>query len=170
MARRRGFAPRSSGKRRLTEWSNLADQCSVQVSSGGATLISSLSFEDPGTIVRSRGIISVRPSAYTADVEICGAFGVGLVSSEALAIGVTAISEPFTDADWGGWMVWRPFNFRIEFISAVGVLFGDATVEIEIDSKAQRKVEPNSAMVFVAESQVGAFNIAEQVRLLQLLH
>ena len=170
MARSSRFTrPRGTSKR-LTEWSGLADQTGVNVASAGATLISSVSFEDPGTIVRARGSFMWRPQVYNADLSMAGAFGIGLVSSEALAVGITAIPTPFSDSDWGGWMVWQSFSGRMEFRSDAGTRFADSFVEIQIDSKAMRKVEPSTAMVFVAESQSGAMFVAEQVRLLQLLH
>ena len=140
----------------------------MNVAAGGATLLSAITFEAPGTIVRARGIIAIKLQTYAADVEINGAFGVGLVSREAFDIGITAVPEPFMDADWGGWMVWKPFAMRYESITQAGVLLGSWT--FEIDSKAMRKVETNSAMVFVAESRGGAFAVAEDVRLLQMLH
>ncbi len=66
-------------------------------------------------------------------------------------------------------MVWQPFAFFFEFIDGTGTVF-PASLSYEIDSKAMRKVEPNSAMVFVFESQVGAFDAIESVRLLLKLH
>ena len=138
------------------------------MASGGATLVSSISFEAPGTIVRSRGRISIQPQSYVADLNIVGAFGIGLVSDEAATVGITVIPEPFSDADWGGWMVWQSFALHYEFHDSTGSFL--ELEAIEIDSKAMRKVEPNSRMVFVAESQGGAFFIAETVRLLEMLH
>ena len=164
VARGRSFVGRGRAHRRLTEWSSLAAQGYVTVAAAGATLISSVSFEDPGTIIRSRGIISVKPTTHNSDQDFHGAFGIGLVSAEALAVGVTALPEPFSDADWGGWMVWQPFSFNWDFSDLTGQRFG--SIQMAIDSKAMRKVEPSSAMVFVAESFGGAFSITEQVRLL----
>ena len=139
------------------------------MAAAGATIISSLSFEDPGTLVRARGSIDFQPLSFGADLEITGAFGMGMVSAEALGIGVTACPEPFSDADWGGWMVWTLFSYVLEVQDATG-LIALANVRIEIDSKAMRKVEPSSALIFIAESQAGAFTISEKVRVLQLLH
>ena len=150
--------------KRLTTWGNLADQGFTGVATGGSSLISSTAFEEPGTIIRARGIISIRATAEGASQTINGAFGVGLVSAEALAVGITALPTPHSDADWGGWMVWKPFGLRWLVDTAVGAEW--AHVMIEIDSKAMRKVEASSAMVFVAESQSGAFDIIESVRLL----
>lgn len=168
MARARTVV-RNRGARRLTEWGGLADQGFVSVASAGSTLISSQSFVLPGTIVRSRGNLSITTAfGQGADLDIVGAFGIGLVSSEALAIGITAVPTPFRDADWGGWMVWRAFAGRFEFADATGFRFN--SMSFEIDSKAMRKVGANTALVFVAESQAGAFSIAESIRTLQMLH
>ena len=65
-------------------------------------------------------------------------------------------------------MVWQAFAFQWEFGDATGQRI--SSFIIDIDSKAMRKVEPNTSLVFVAESQTGAFSIAEHVRLLLLLH
>ena len=125
MARRRAPVGRvSESQRRKTQWGGLADQGLVAVASGGSTLIASTAFEAPGTIVRSRGNLTVQPQSFSADVTIVGAFGIGLVTAEALAIGITALPTPFRDSDWGGWIVWQAFTHRFESISQVGVLLG----------------------------------------------
>ena len=168
MANRRPFVRGVRGPTRKTQWGGLADQAYLTVASGGSTLISSTSFAAPATVVRNRGMVAIKPSSYTADVSPVGAVGMGIVSQEALAVGVSAIPTPFSDADWGGWLMWRSFAYHFESITQAGVLLG--TWNMEIDSKAMRKVEPNEALVFIAESQSGAFSIAETVRLLLLLH
>ena len=168
MARRVTGRPFVRGQKRLTAWSGLAAQGYIAVADAGATLVSSIQFEDPGTIVRARGRISLQPQSFEANDNFVGAFGMGVVSNEARAVGVTAIPEPFTDADWGGWMVWQPFAFHNDFTASTQSSF-PANVDIVIDSKAMRKVEPNSALVFVVESLEGAFFIAEQVRILLML-
>ncbi len=161
MARpRRAFT--GGGSRRLTQWLGPADQGYISVASGGATLTSSASFEEAATIVRSRGNVSIRPNAFTADVALVGAFGVAIVSTEAFNAGVTAIPEPFTDSDWGGWMVWRSFTYFFQFSDATGAQFNDWN--FEVDSKAMRKLSPNETLVQIAESQGGAFQISTPLR------
>ena len=165
MARPRARRFSGGGHSRLTEWSAYDTSGYLAVASTAATLLSGLAFEDPGTIIRTRGQIVIRPVAnFAADVDIVGAFGIGLVSAEAFAAGVASIPELYTDSDWGGWMVIQPFSSTFEFRSGVGT---DMTqIALTIDSKAMRKVEPNSVMVFVAESLTGAFVILDQTRLL----
>jgi len=126
--------------------------------------VASLAFEDPQTIMRTRGMMSIIPDVTTADLSIVGAVGMGVVSQEAFAAGVASVPEPFTDADWGGWFVWRSFGLRFNFETAIGVNFVPANWQFEVDSKAMRRVTPNEVLVVVAESQGGAFAIADLTR------
>ena len=164
MANRNRFPARSfpRGKQRLTQWIGPPDQNFVSVASGGASLISSVLFEEPVTLMRTRGEMSIELNSYAADLAIAGAIGAGVVSAEALAIGITAVPTPFRDADWGGWFLWRSFGKRYEFQDATGAFL--ASWSFEVDSKAMRKVSPNEAIVFIAESQSGAFSIFDGTR------
>ncbi len=165
MARRRHGFSRNGRSARLTQWIGPAAQDYVNVASGGATIIANLPFEEPVTVMRNRGMVSVRLQAYTADLTIAGAFGIGIVSAEAFAAGVASIPEPFNDGDWGGWFVWRSFFQRFEFDSAVDSTF-PAAMTLEVDSKGMRKVGSNEVLVQVAESQTGAFALASGLRTL----
>ncbi len=168
MARPSGRTIVGRASRRLTEWIAPANQGYVGVATGGATLNSSFSFDDPETIVRTRGQISIIPTSVAADADFVGAVGIGIVSNEAFAAGVGSIPEPFTDADWGGWFVWRSFSYHLEFSTAVGIQFPNWN--FEVDSKAMRKAGSNEVAVIIAESQVGAFQISTPLRLLSKLH
>ncbi len=132
------------------------------MASGGATLVASFPFEEPLTIIRTRGMISVKPTSYAVDLSIAGAVGIGVVSAEAFTAGIASVPEPFSDGDWGGWFVWRSFGHHYEVLDATSSLLGSWSMEI--DSKAMRKVTPNEVMVVVAESQVGAFEIFDGTR------
>ena len=135
------------------------------MTSAGATLLASFAFEEPVTIMRARGQISVRPTVFTGDLDIVGAIGMGVVSAEAAAAGVASIPEPFNDADWGGWFVWRSFSYRIE-LGGTPANAAFLPWFFEVDSKAMRKAKTNDVVVIVAESQQGAFNISPPIRLL----
>jgi len=151
-------------QRRLTQWIGPALQNYQTVATAGATVIASVPFNEKTTIVRTRGHCSVIPTVVTADLNIIGAVGFGIVSSEALAIGVTAIPEPFTDADWSGWFVWRSYSYRLEVVSEIGEHFIEW--DFEVDSKAMRKVGPNESAVIVAESFAGEYQISCPWRML----
>ena len=164
MARPRRSFGHGGGSRRLTQWVGPALQGYVTVAAAGATLIEFVPFSEQTTIVRTRGQISVFPAALTADVEIVGAIGIAVVSDEARIAGVASVPEPFTDADWGGWLVWRSFSYRFEFADATGVNFPNWS--FEIDSKAMRKISPSESLVVIAESQAGSFLISTPLRML----
>jgi len=154
-------------KRQVT-WVPPADQGYVAVAGSGATLIASFDpfasgFIKP-TVVRTRGQVSVQLAAYSGDLSIVGAIGMGVVSDQAFGIGITAIPEPFDEAGWDGWFVWRSFSYRYEFHTAASSL--KASWDFEVDSKAMRKISDNETIVIVAQSQSGAFEISTPLRLL----
>ncbi len=127
------------------------------MASGTAVIMFSAPFTDGLTIIRNRGFVQIT-SSLAADLDFTGAIGLGVVTSEAFAAGVASIPEPFTDADWGGWMVWKSFAYSVDVLDATGTNTFPGW-NFEIDSKAMRKVGPNSVAVGIAESQAGAFNV-----------
>jgi len=161
---RRGFQHRTAGSRRLTQWIGPAAQSYQNVASTGATLLAFVSFEEQTTVVRTRGQVSVRLQAFGVDLDIIGAFGMGVVSTEAFLAGVASIPEPFTDADWGGWFVWRSFSYHLEFNDVTGI--ESFLWDFEVDSKAMRKISPNETIVIIAESLAGAYAISAPLRVL----
>ena len=161
MTRPRSSFGRRAGARRLTQWVGPPEQGFIAVATTGATLISNLPVEEPFTIVRNRGAVAIS-IVTAADLDVVGAFGIGIVSAEAFAAGIGSVPTPYSDGDWGGWMVWRSFALRWDFSDATGARF--AQIEIEVDSKAMRKVSPNEVIVLVAESQTGAFSMADGLR------
>jgi len=160
--RHRGF--RDSGSRRLTSWFGPADQGYVAVASAGATLFSNVSIEERVTVIRTRGQISIIPAAFGADLNVVGAVGMGIVTTEAFTAGILSVPEPFSDADWGGWLMWRSFSYRVEFLDSTGIAVPNWS--FEVDSKAMRKVRQNETIILVAESQQGAFTISAPLRVL----
>jgi len=116
------------------------------------------------TIIRTRGLLTTLPQVFSADLNIIGAFGIGIVSDQAAAAGAASIPGPWTDKDWDGWFVWLPFSWRFEVTDDVGRLI--ASVSTEIDSKAMRKVGANETVVVMAESQGAALNVSNPFRML----
>ncbi len=163
---------RAVSARRENTWIGPALQGSVAVAAAGASLIFSFDPFANGmpkpTVVRTRGVLTITPQAFTADLTIHGAFGLGIVSDQAFAAGVVSMPEPFSDANWDGWFVWQSFALTLEFITASGTI-QPANLQIEIDSKAMRKVSDNETVVAICESQAGAFNCGAHLRQLYKL-
>ncbi len=153
MARPRTHRTFGKSPARLTTWIGPADQNYLVVGAGAKILLASFAFEEPLTIVRTRGMMSYIPTDPSLNGRLAGAIGMGVVSAEALAIGVTALPGPFSNADWGGWFVWRSFAGVWDVTTDIGRAITSFTMEI--DSKAMRKVDANSALVVVVESQGG---------------
>jgi len=161
MPRPRGF--RQSGPKRLVQWVGPAIQNVISVASGGATLHSFFAFEEKATIVRVHGQLMIKTS-IAGNLNVTGAIGMAVVSDEAFLAGVGSIPEPFTDANWSGWFVWRSFAYDIRVADATGVVL--FPWHLEIDSKAMRKVGPQETVVVIVESQAGAFDVVFSPRML----
>ena len=121
------------------------------------------------TVVRVRGLFFVHPTAFGADLSYDGAYGLGVVSDEALAAGAGSIPRPFDDDDWTGWLVHGYFNERIEFTADGASILMLPVQKTVIDSKAMRKVRPNEALVWMVESRVGAITAQLHARVLMML-
>ena len=169
-ARSRGRNFGSRSKRQVT-WIGPSDQSFVQVNSGTKVLHSIfdpfISDMTKPTIVRTRGEVTVVPSVFTGSLDVVGAYGMAVVTDQAVAAGVASIPGPFSEANWDGWLVWRSFGFRLEFDDATGIL--QAGWRHEVDSKAMRKVSDNETVCMLVESQTGAFRISMQLRQLYKL-
>ena len=115
------------------------------------------------TIVRTRGMLDVRPQAFSADISVIGAVGFGIVSDEAFAAGAAGVPGPWTNSDWSGWFVWQAFSYLYDMTTDVGRLVLPSS---QFDSKAMRKVGINETVVVVCESQADAVNISIPFRML----
>ena len=110
----------------------------------------------PFTIVRSRFVIGVESDQTAASESQIGAFGMAVVSDEAVAVGVTAVPTPVTQMASDYWFVHQIFMSSCIVKDATGIDF-DVMKNYEIDSKAMRKVDIGQDLVLVAElSAAGA--------------
>jgi len=97
---------RRGGSGRKTEWTASADTTDyTQLAAATAILDQSLAFEQPNTIIRVRGSISVLSDQEAQSERPFGAYGFAVVSDQALAIGVTAVTTPMADAISDLWFV-----------------------------------------------------------------
>ena len=149
--------------RRETDWVGSADVAGYTTLAAGALILDqSLStIETPETIIRTRGVFDVQSDQAATDERPFGAFGFGIVSQKAAALGPTAISGPYSESAWDGWFVHQYFFAPFSFRSAVGASYPNQ--RIEFDSKAMRKLTTDMKLVVMVEnrSTVGLrYNIA----------
>ena len=115
--------------------------------------------EEKATIVRIRGIARVHQTVGSAvGAGFKGALGIGIVTAQAFAAGVTSIPGPITDSFWDGWM-WHSF-FDVRVVTATiadGANAASVSYVVPIDSKAMRKWDGSSENVLV-----GVMELIEQ--------
>ena len=165
--RRRSSFPRSGGQRRKSSWSVGPDNQNGTALTGNAVNIWAISSQPTVsglTLVRTRGeFLIFLETATAAGDGYVGAVGIGVATTAAVAVGVTAVPTPITEEDWDGWL-WHSY-FHVVAPSALtaagtskevsGIAGGSALVRIPIDSKAMRKLEDSDFSVF------GAVEVAE---------
>jgi len=168
---RRGLRPISvgRGKRRSSTWVGPADQNYISVASNTKVIIASFDAAINGltspTVVRTRGMVSVKPTNTGASLNYGGAFGVAIVTDRAFAAGAASVPGPFTDSGWDGWFVLGFFQHNWLFPgTSTSEVYSD--VDVQVDSKAMRKITDDETLILVCESQVGALDVAMHLRFL----
>jgi len=145
MAHERHF---QRSQRRRTGWRGGPNDNVQTQTAGGKVLGNSMPLADGETIARIRGNFEIIVDGVAAMDGCTGAFGMGVLVSDAVGAGTTAVPGPDTDPDWEGWIVHKYFN--------VHALVANSTVrqDFDFDSKAMRKGSANAelfAMVEVTE-------------------
>ena len=153
MARRVRNSGFNRGPRRAVDWSASAPIAGYSGLAGSSAVISENFTPIVGgeTIIRTRGLFSYGSDQVAATEDIVGAFGICVVTAQALSVGITAVPHPATDASWGGWLYHTFFAQQMRFASAIG-LEPQWVNNIVIDSKAMRKVDEDERLVVVIEN------------------
>jgi len=162
------------GPRRKSLWLFVGPTTATLTAAGG-TIMASLNAAAlalrPFTVVRTLIDISIRTDQLAATENQVGAFGMAVVSDQALAVGVTAVPTPVTDAGSDLWFVHQWMQSSFLFGSSVAFLSpGDR--QYTIDSRGKRKVDEGQDIVVVSEMS-STFDGQVQTmagRLLILLH
>jgi len=140
------------GTKRQTDWVGQIPRTAFQAVAGSTAAIISTFFPGFGlTVVRTRGLFGWRSDQQAANEDQMGAVGIGLVSEQAAALGITAVPHPSTDSGWDGWLWHSYFASSVIFNTGTSVQF-DAFNQIVIDSKAMRKVDSEMRLVMVVEN------------------
>ena len=125
----------------------------------------------PFTIVRTRGVISVRSDQVSAGENQFVQYGMSVVSDQAFAIGVTAVPTPFTDQGSDLFFVHEMIANRFEFITGVG-FYSVGNRAHYFDSKAMRKVNDDESLAVVKETTTASLgaSVYDSFRMLVKLH
>ena len=163
-ARRRLALARNTRQRAPTNWARAvpANGTMTTVAATNKAILGSVVLSNPGigeTIRRTRGLVSIRSDQASAFEEITGAFGMMVVNDVALALGVTGIPGPVTEANDDGWFVWLPFSELMvgnAGASPASIFASRASMNYEFDSKAMRRVEEGFSVVMMIENEDSA--------------
>jgi len=166
LALRRGSLRGRPSSRRAKAWAiGPGASTSTSFTSTTAAILGSgavLATESKVTILRVRGMITVRLITATSIGDgFHFAIGLGIVSSDAFGVGVTAVPNPIADAQWDGWM-WHQFGdvHQITGAEADGSNAVSNIMRIPVDTKAMRKFGDNETLMFNMEVvEVGTSNI-----------
>ncbi len=109
-------------------------------------------------------MLSTRPEDPSVNVDFIGAFGIGIVSTQAFVAGVASVPGPFTNSDWEGWMVLMPIAMTWDVTTDIGRAI--TSLQQVVDSKAMRTMSSNETLVMVGESEFGTFRVKAPIRTL----
>ncbi len=154
IGRRSGTVLRGGVQRRQTFWIDMVATSSTVAAGANPLLFTGFSAGvlalRPFTIVRMRGFLKVFSDQVAATEVYGAAFGLAIVTDQALAIGVTAVPTPTTDKSSDLWFVFEELSGRFTFLSTIGV--SDNGEGRAFDSKAMRKVEEGQDIATVTEA------------------
>ena len=143
----------SRGARRMSSWFDIVPANATMAASGGTVLHALTTAEKakrPFTVVRTHLVLSAISDQLIASELSIGAYGLCVVTDQAIGQGVASVPTPVTDASSDQWFVhqWLMANFN--FSSAIGTQ-ADAGHIWTVDSKAMRKVTEDQDIIGVAE-------------------
>ena len=164
---RRGFSP----ARRQTTWEEGFGQTAmISIDTTSTVIIGSgiVLLQDGLTLVRTRGELVLQLTGTGSITDgFDGAVGVGIVTSEAFAVGQTAMPDPLDDSDWDGWL-WHQFYHYKGGLTLSSTLVTSPRI-YQIDSKAMRKVDQGDTIfcnIAAVETNVASMQVGVDSRCL----
>ena len=156
MPNRRAVVVRGRGPRRATDWLSSADT-TVRDSLAASTAVLDSAFTaaqinalGPLTVVRTRGYIWVSSDQVGAIEEPFGALGFMVVREQARIAGIAAVPTPIAEEPDDGFFVHQFFQGAM--IQSAAGMAAPGWSTYMFDSKAQRKVSPDDAIVITVEN------------------
>lgn len=136
--------------RRKTTWDIANFGSPANLTADGSILfpLAFTALQEGLTIVRLRGELIISTSGTSGDSADL-AVGIGIATSEAHAVGVTALPSPITDGDWNGWFYHRWCSSIST--ATVNVSSQSLNFRFDVDNKAMRKLLVGTVMFAVME-------------------
>ncbi len=155
---RRNFSRRAPyvGPRRQSNWLASADVVGFTAMAAAAVRLdqsfsqAQIQAQGPLTITRTVGWIHIFSDQQVATEAPFGALGMMVVREAARVAGIGSLPTPITDEFDDGFFLHIPIISVLQFSSALGFTEGGRT--FHFDSRAQRKVTPDDAIVVTVEN------------------
>jgi len=166
----RVFRARGRGGKKIDfkQWSFIPG---IQLNPSGAAtvLMGSLAFSSPATLLRLRGNGSVAMDGETDAEDTQVTFGIGLFSTDAVTLGVTALPDPSSEPEFP-WIWYDSHAIMVTNVETGVTTPSDimGAARFVIDSKAMRKIKPGESLAMLAEVSVAA-NVDINVGLTRVL-
>ena len=143
----------TSGVRQRKHWAG-SSQISQSVTANSTFLMATAAINDPVTILRTLGevLVALAQTGVVAGDQVFVTIGLGLFSSDAVAVGPTAVPEPSDEAEFD-WLWW----YGIHLFAKTGGSGADISQvsRVRLDSKAMRKVKPGTTLALVGQYEDG---------------
>ena len=154
-------------------WARFINAASVTVPANSKVLLGGFTLSVDSvdeTVLRTVGVIAVSSDQVAANERQIGAFGLIRVFDAVVAVGVTAIPGPVTDASDDGWFLYVPIAQEFQVHSAVGFQ-GNFATQYHFDSKAKRVFEEGQQVALMVENAhaTQGFDILVVFRMLSMV-
>ena len=144
---------RNRGRGRTVDYKAWLGMTAVDLTtaSAGTNIGGRIDFIAPGTILRYHGYVQAHMDATkVADDTIVLGFALGIVSTDAAAVGGVSIPDAFGDPDYP-WL-WHGTMFLQSELAAAAESWGLSAQRLEVDTKAMRRFKPGESLVWSVES------------------
>ena len=162
--------PRTRGPRMAKHWHTIPG-ISIAFTVDNTAAGGGLALDGPFTVLRMLGEYTIAPtSAPTIGDKVTIGFGIGVVSSDAFAVGGSAMPDPVTTDQDYPWLYWADHDFFFP-VNSVESALATTSLRRAFDIKSMRKMKPRETLAMVIQyvDSVGAPPItveASQTRVL----
>ncbi len=144
------MANRNFGGRRMAKHWHVIAGLSQAFTVDSTKIGGSLSLDGPWTVLRCLVEYIITPTSAPAALDdVTIAVALGVVSSDAVAVGPTAMPDPVAEPDYP-WLYWASHEFFFAGTDPESASAG-ASIRRVVDSRSMRKMKPRESLVWVAE-------------------
>ena len=145
------MADRGRGRRMAKEWDTIPS-INLTLTTDNTLLGGALPIVEAKTVLRMIGEYVISPTGTITGGDACFvAVAIGVVSSDAFAVGPSAVPDPAAEGEYP-WLYYRSHPFW--FPSAGAPLEPGSVgnvVRVPFDIRSMRKLKPRESLVFVAQ-------------------